>query len=70
MYNSQPHDFNPYAAGNKTYGMLRSAPNIGAVDKLGYRERDAEARARNAAIIQRLKAMQSGNYMSKSFLGG
>jgi len=62
--------FNPYAAGAKAYGSGRSFPTIGPVDPLGYRERDLSRKARMSAILQRLKAMQSGNYMSSSYLGG
>lgn len=47
--------FNPYAAGNKVYGMLRDAPNIGPVDKMGYKERDARAKLRKRAISRRLQ---------------
>lgn len=50
--------FNPYAAGRKVYGAVRDAPNIGPVDKLGYRERDAEAKAKKRAVMRMLKASQ------------
>ena len=49
--------FNPYAAGNKVYGMIRDAPNIGPVDKMGYKERDARARLRKQAVSRRLKKL-------------
>ncbi len=62
--------FNPYSAGNKQYGSGRSFPTMGPVDPLGYRERDRMARARQNAIVQRLKAIQEGNYMSSAYLGG
>jgi hypothetical protein len=54
----------PYAVGNKVYGGGRSFPNMGPVDKLGYRERDAKSKARRQAILSRLKANMSGKYAS------
>lgn len=59
--------FNPYAAGNKRYGGGRSAPNIGPVDPLGYRERDAERLRRNAAM-QKLKAMKGRDFFSADWM--
>lgn len=55
--------FNPFTAGAKQYGP-RGAPNIGPVDPLGYRERDLRTAARRNAILRRMKAQQSSNYMS------
>lgn len=60
--------FNSYAAGNKHYGGGRSAPNIGPVDPMGYKERDAKNRINKNAIMRRIKAQQSGNYMSADYL--
>jgi len=34
-------------------------PNIGPVDRLGYKERDLKSRARRNVILRRLKAKQS-----------
>lgn len=51
--------FNPYSAGNKQYG-LKGAPNIGPVDKLGYKERDLKKKAMLAAIKRRMAA-RNGN---------
>jgi hypothetical protein len=65
-----PYGFNSYAAGNKQYGLGRSNPTMGPVDKTGYKERDRLQRARQNAIIKRLQDMQIGNYMSSGFLGG
>jgi hypothetical protein len=48
--------FISYAAGKKNYGMGRGAPNIGPVDKTGYRERDLKVNARRAAIQRRLQS--------------
>jgi hypothetical protein len=47
--------FNAYAAGNKNYG-LKGAPNIGPVDKIGYRERDMKQQTRKNAIQRRLRS--------------
>jgi hypothetical protein len=60
--------FNPYAAGAKVYGAGRSNPTSGPVDKLGYRQRDLATRARRNAILRRMKAMQSGKFMSPDYL--
>ena len=54
----------PYSVGNKVYGGGRSFPNIGPVDKLGYRERDAKHKARRQAILNRLRANQNAKYAS------
>lgn len=59
--------FNPYGAGKKKYGS-RGAPNIGPVDKSGYRERDARAQAHRNALLRRLKAGQRGQYMNPDYL--
>lgn len=59
--------FNPYAAGKKKYGN-KSAPNVGPVDKSGYRERDARAKAHREALLRRLKAGQQKRYMSPDYL--
>lgn len=60
----QGKQFLPYAAGDKTYGGGRDAPNIGPVDPTGHRERDLKYQARRSAILRRLKAIQKGNMMS------
>lgn len=62
--------FRPYAAGNKVYGGGRSMPTIGPVDPLGYKERDALTAAKRNALLNRLKAQQSGNFMSPQWLRG
>lgn len=62
--------FNNYAAGRKQYGGGRSMPTVGAVDKSGYRVRDLTQNTRKNAILRRLKAMQSGNYMQPDALRG
>lgn len=60
----QGKQFLPYSAGNKTYGGGRDAPNIGPVDPMGHRTRDLKYQARRTALLARLKAQQSGDYMS------
>ena len=62
--------FQRYGVGKKRYGFnARSAPNVGPVgDKSGYRQRDAEAKAKRDAMLARLKASQSGNFMSRGYL--
>ena len=61
---------NPYAAGQKVYGMGRSFPTMGPVDKLGYRERDAKHRARRNAMLRRLQAQQQGKEFSADAMRG
>lgn len=56
--------FNPYAVGNKVYGSGRFFPTSGPVDKSGYRERDSKHKARQQAILNRMKALQSGKVIS------
>lgn len=62
--------YNSYAAGSKIYNGGSSAPNIGPVDKMGYRDRDLKykTRQRNNAILRRLQARQKGNYASSANL--
>lgn len=60
----QGKQFLPYSAGDKIYGGGRDAPNIGPVDPSGYRDRDLKYQARRAAMLRRLKAVNSGNYGS------
>jgi len=49
-----------YAAGNKIYGFGRSNPTSGPVDPIGYRERDMQQNAMQAAIARRQPAMAPG----------
>lgn len=60
--------FNPYAAGNKVYGSGQTAPNTGPSDPSGYRDRDNQVKARNRAILARLKAQVGGRFMSSASL--
>lgn len=62
--------YTPYAAGYKMYGGGRSNPTNGPVDKSGYREREMLNRAKRDALLRRMKAAQSGNYMSSAYLNG
>lgn len=65
------YDFQPYAAGKKIYGGSRSSPHIGGgLDKQGYRERDLRHKTRRNALLRRMKAGNSGNYMNNDWLKG
>lgn len=65
------YDFNPYAVGNKVYGNGRSFPNFGPTfHREGYAERDRMVKARRNALLRRMKAQATGNYMSADYLGG
>lgn len=59
---------NPYAVGNKIYGGGRSFPTMGPVDPTGYRERDLQTKSRRAALLRRMKAQQSEQFMSPDYL--
>lgn len=62
--------FNPYAAGNKSYGAGRPMPNIGPVgNPQGYNERDNRAQARKNAIMRRMKGAATGNPMDNRVIG-
>lgn len=69
-YVGKPDSYNAYAAGNKLYGSGRSNPTMGPVDPTGYRERDAAVRLKRNAMLRRLKAGASKDYMSPAWLGG
>jgi hypothetical protein len=56
--------FNPYAVGNKVYGAGRFFPTSGPVDKVGYRERDAKHKARQQAILNRMRALSQNKIIS------
>lgn len=60
--------FNKYAAGNKpTTGV---SPNVGPMaDKTPFQERDRSAMAQRNALLKRLRARSSGNYLSSPNLG-
>lgn len=66
----KPDAYTPYAAGYKLYGSGRSNPTQGPVAKEGYRERERVNRARRNAVLRRMRAEQSGDYMSPAFLNG
>lgn len=63
------YTINKYATGSKVYGMGRSNPTDGPVDKLGYRERDAEHATRRNALLRYMKAHRGKNYLSSDWLG-
>jgi hypothetical protein len=60
--------YNRYGVGAKVYGSGRSNPTMGPVDKMGYRERDAKAKARRAAMLKKIRANFSKNYGSPAYL--
>lgn len=62
MYN------NPYTVGDKIYGGGRSFPTSGPVDPLGYRERDAQIKARSNAIKRRQKRTKMQQFMHADYL--
>ncbi len=65
-----PKAFNPYAAGDKSYGSGRPMPTIGPVaSPQGYDERDNRAQARKNAIMRRMKGSSGGNPMSSNVIG-
>lgn len=69
-FQGKSYDFQSYAAGNKRYGFgTRTAPNIGPSDKLGYRERDARNKLKRNALLRRMKAGNTKNFMSQDWLG-
>lgn len=70
-YLGKPYDYQAYAAGNKLYGFGRSSPHVGGgLDRLGYAERDAANRLKRNALLRRLKAGNTKNFMSQDWLGG
>lgn len=71
---TKPDAYNPYAAGSKLYGpegrgFPTSGP-IGPAGMAGYKKRDAKVQAQKQAINQRIKAAQSGQYMTPDYLKG
>lgn len=64
--------FNKYAAGDKQYGT-QGSPNLGPASgdaKQAYKERDLKAQARRNAMLRRMQAGQSGNFMNSDWLKG
>lgn len=59
-------EYLPFAVGPRIFGGGRMFPTMGPVDKMGYRERDLKHKARRQAMLNRLKAQQSGNFMSSA----
>jgi hypothetical protein len=62
------YEFNPYAAGAKTYGMISSSPTIGPVDKTGYMDRDRRRKARKQAVLAAMKAKNAGAFANPNAL--
>jgi hypothetical protein len=59
-------EFNPYAAGSKTYNGIASSPTRGPVDKTGYKNRDRKLAARRNAVLAKLQGQQSGAFASSN----
>lgn len=54
--------FTPYAAGSKVYSQVMGSPNMGPVDKTGYKERDRRIQAKKNAVLNKMKANSVGAY--------
>lgn len=55
------YSFNPYAAGNKQYGMnASSAPTSGPVDPTGYIEREANNRLKRQVYLRWMQDNANG----------
>lgn len=54
----------PYAVGNRVYGGGMPQPTLGPVDRMGYKERDLQTKARRDAILRRLKANNVKDFAS------
>lgn len=70
----KPDGFNPYAAGDKRYGLegranATSGP-VSAQGQQGYDQRERMQNARKQAVLQRMQAAQNGNYMDANYLRG
>lgn len=59
-------EFTPFAAGQKIYNNISSAPTRGAVDKSGYATRDRKLAARKNALLAKIKGMNAGAYASSN----
>lgn len=68
LQGGQGQNFADYATGNRVYGGNRSNPTSGPVNKSGYKERDAQAAAKRNAMLRRMKARQTGRFMSSDNL--
>lgn len=54
--NARSGGFNAFAAGDKLYGGGRTFPNVGPTsDPTGYKERNLQIKARQNAILSRMK---------------
>lgn len=59
-------EFNPYAAGSKTYNGVSKSPTRGAVDKTGYANRDRKLKARRNAILAKMQGQTTGAFASSN----
>lgn len=62
---SSPSGFNAFAAGDKKYGTT-GAPNVGPTSNpQGYAERGLQIKARQNAILRRMKSNGKGDSMAQ-----
>lgn len=59
-------EFNPYAAGSKTYNGISKSPTRGAVDKTGYADRDRRLKARRNAVLAKMQGQTTGAFASSN----
>jgi hypothetical protein len=58
--------FNKYAAGGKRYGIGIAGPNTGmSLDKTGYKERSANQRSKNAALLKWVQGKNNSRMFAK-----
>lgn len=62
------YEFNQYATGSKVYNGTDSAPHRGPMDKGALADREMKTRLRRNAMLRRLKAKQSGQFMNADAL--
>lgn len=60
------YEFNPYAAGAKTYSGVQASPTRGRVDPSGYAARDRKMAVKRNAVLGKLKGMQQGAFASSN----
>lgn len=59
-------EFNPFAAGSKTYGQGMKSPTMGPVDKTGYADRDRRLKVKRNAILAKMKDVNKGAFASSN----
>ena len=70
MASARTPGFNAFAAGDKSYGT-RGSPNLGPTTNVeGYRARNLTIKARQNAILRRMKTGQRGDMSSANLNSG